>query len=141
MAGEIGYGLDLAYATTSGGTYTSVANLEDATPPKYATEGVDNTSHASSNAFRDKTPGMTDPGEITFKGLLSKASWSALESQLRVKQYWKLTWPLATGEVTASKLVCFGFLSDLAQVIPLDKQTEIEGKIILSGKPTFTAGS
>jgi hypothetical protein len=102
---------------------------------------VDKTNHGSSDAFRDKTPGLVDPGVISFKCLLSKTQYAALESQLRVNQYWKVTWPLATGESTASKLVAAGWLSKLKQVIPLDKQTEIEGEITVSGKPTFTSGS
>ncbi len=141
MAGEIGYGLTLGYCTTSGGSYTAVANPSDVTPPEYVIEAVDKTSHDSTNAFRDKTPGLVDPGVITFKALLSKAQYTALESQLRVNQFWKITWPMATGESTASKVVAAGWLSKLKTVLPLAGATEIEGEVTVTGKPTFTSGS
>lgn len=139
--GDIGYGATLSYSDTSGGAYTAVAKVVDVVPPKYAVPGVNATHHGSTNATEEKRPGLIDPGEITFKILLAKAQYNTLDGLLRLLKYWKITWPLATGESSASQWICYGFLAELAPTLPLKDPMECDGKIILSGKPTFTQGS
>lgn len=139
-AGEIGFGTAVGYSDTNG-SYTDVAELMDVKLPGIEINDVDATNHGLTDKFRDFTPGLGTAGEIEIKILFSKSVQATLYGFIRTTKYWRINFPLNTGETTASNWVCRGYLKGLQNENPLDDNMTATIKIKLRGKPTFTAGS
>lgn len=142
--GEIGYGASLSYSATEGGSYTEVAYLTDVKPPPLTKTRVDTYNHDSPDRTKEKRPGARDPGEIEAKALLDADQLEtlyALEADDRTERWWKVALPVADGHTLPSRWVGKGFLADIMETTPLDDKTEVDFKIVMSGKCTYTKGS
>lgn len=145
-AGDIGYKTKVGYGTALDGSYTDIAFATEVTPPKITTTRVDITNHDSPSRYKQKRRGMREVGEITVKVLFTKAQQATLITLLEddtdaVATWWRLKFPLETGEATASNWQCAGFLADLQNMTPLDDKMEADLTIVLTGRPVFTAGT
>src|SRR5262249_54222474 len=125
----------------SSGPFTTIPNIQDVTPPTLEGSRPNKTAHDSPGARHEKTPGLVEPGEIVFRLLFSAAQMTALKLLVRAIKFWKVTWPIETGETTASSWVAEGFLYSIQSITPLDEPMQLECKVQLSGVETFTAGT
>lgn len=140
-AGDIGFGTAVGYGDTEGGSFTDVTELTDVTLPGIEINDVDVTHHGLADFFRDFTPGLGTAGEIEFKVLFDKAQQDTLYGLARTTKYWRVNFPLAEGESTASNWKCRGYLKGLQNVNPIDDKMEATLKIKLRGKPVWNPGT
>lgn len=140
-AGEIGFGTAVGYGDTEGGSFTDVAEMTDVTMPSIEVNDVDVTHHGLTEKFRDFTPGLGTAGEIEFKILFDKTEQAALYALIRTTKWWRVNFPLAEGESTASNWKAQGYLKSIQNMNPLDDKMEATMKIKLRNKPTFTGGT
>lgn len=141
--GDIGYGSSLSYSTTEGGSYTPFAEITEVAPPASTRTRVDKTNHDSPDRTKQKRRGMRDPGEITVKALLDPDELETLYGLEADEddKWFKFALPLATGETLPTRWVGLGFIADITPMTPLDDKTEVEFKVVMSGKFTFAKGS
>lgn len=140
-AGEIGFGAQVGYSDTLNGTYANVSELTDVTHPSIEINDVDLTHHGLTDFFRDFTPGLGTAGEIEFKVLFAKSQQNTLYGLLRTTKYWRINFPLDTGETVNSCWKCRGYLKMIQTMTPLDDKMEATLKVKLRGKPVWTSGS
>lgn len=140
-AGVIGYGATIGYGDTLDGSYSDLADVTDIVPPKIEVNKVDKTTHSSASYAREMHPGLITAGEATFKLLFDRANETTLYGLIRTTKYWRIQFPLETGETTASKYRCAGFICGIQPAVPIDDKMETEVTICWTGKPVFTSGS
>lgn len=141
MAGEIAFGMTLAYSDTLNGTYTSVPKLVDIVTVPLTTNRVDKSHHGMTDPYREFTFGLGTAGEIDATIQIVQSTLETLITLLRVEKYWRTQLPLVTGQSSQGMWKCLGFLADIAPGTPIDDSQTLNLKIVLSGKPVFTAGS
>ena len=148
MAGEIiGYGGSsmtggvLAYSTTVNGSYTVIAGVLDLTPEKLQVTKVKRTAYDSPSYAMVMAPGMIDPGEIEFKGLMLKALTATLYAitVARTNYFWRIQ--LHDSDSTPSNWKCEGFICEFGTPMPIDDNVIIDVKICCTGLPIFAAGA
>ncbi len=61
---NIGYGI--TFGIWNGSSYTSVAEVHEATPPQLSRDAIEATHHGSPNGYREYIPGLKDGGESTI---------------------------------------------------------------------------
>lgn len=129
---NIGYGSTLKYGSTA------VAQVVDITGPAIKVDAVDVSNQGSpqvgsnKSAWREKIPGLSDPGSITFNLVYIKAAVTALFGLIAATQTWNLTFP--DGAIWS----CSGFITELKDGTPLDDRMTVDVTIELTGTPTFT---
>ena len=95
----IGSGATFAVeATAGGGSYTTVGEVTDISPPASSVDAIDAT-HMASGDFREFVPGLIDPGEVSIEMNLtaSSASDDLLHAWLEARENrsCRITWPNA----------------------------------------------
>ena len=140
MPGKRALGSTLGYGTSSGGTFTAIANITKISGPKTKADAIDVSSMDSPSNYREKLAGLLDAGTLTldinFDDL--NAGHQTTLSNLGVSQYFQLTFPAHT---TASKMVFAGFISETNIDLPDDNKMTDQITITVSGPITFTAGT
>jgi len=142
-SGDIAYGASLSYSTTEGGSYTAFAAVTEVAPPNSTRTRVDKTNHSSPSRTKQKRRGMRDPGEIACKALLDANELEALYALEADEddKWFKFALPLASGQTLPTRWVGIGFVADITLMTPLDDKTEVEFKVCMGGKWTYTKGS
>ena len=140
-AGEIGYGTILAYSDTENGSYTDIAEMTDIGLPNIEANDVDKTTYTSPSYSREFTPGLINPGEVTFRVLFDKDELDTLYALRRTTQWWRIRFPLAEGETVPSQWKGQGYLKKVQNMNPLDDKMEADMAVKASGFWTFTPGS
>lgn len=138
---DIGYTTAVGYGDTQGGSYSDIANIVEATLPDVEIKDVDFTNMQSASYFMEFIPGMGNAGEIEVKLLFEKTQQDTLYSLVRVTKWWRINFPLASGETTPSNWKCQGYLKGLKNLNPLDDKMELTCKMKLTGKPVWAKGS
>jgi hypothetical protein len=141
VAGELGFGVALGYADTLNGSYTDLATLVDVNGPPITAARVDASHHGMASRFLEKVAGLGDAGEIDAVLLFDKAQTTTLFALHRQSKFFRVKFPLLSGETTPSNWKCAGFLADLQNLTPMQDRMTVAVKIVLSGAPTFTQGS
>lgn len=141
MAGEIGFGASLQYSDTENGSYTSVSNVVDIMGPPITATRVDVSHHGMTDPFMQKLAGLGDAGEADVVVQFSSSLVSTLYGLHRQSKWWKIRAPLIGAETTPATWKCQGFLADLQHLMPMNESMTVPIKLVLSGKPTITAGS
>lgn len=137
----IGVTTTFGYADTENGSYTDFAEVTEITFPEEVTTAVDKSNLAITDYFKLFEPGMMDAGEVELKTLLTGSRISTLVGLRRTSKWFRLRFPLETGQSTAAMWKAQGFIVSRGQSIPMDDKVEITLKIKLSGPMNFTAGS
>lgn len=130
----IGFGTELSYATTAGGSYTAVAQVADITGPSITVPGVKITNNDSTNSAQEKICGLLDAGKMTVKLIYLKTETATLYGLIRANRFWKIAFP------DSSTWVCEGFITSFPTALPQEDVITHEIEIELTGKPTWTSG-
>jgi hypothetical protein len=138
----IGYGIKLAHSTTSGGTYTAIAELLDLTPPPENVDEVKVYRSDNTAAVVERIPGWTEVGDCSMKITYNPSQRSTLQSLRGVPGFWKVTYPLVTGQTASGDTELFaGFIKELGAETPLKDSMTCQIKIAVNGDITYTQGS
>lgn len=140
------YNSKLSYSA-AGSTYTDLTDMALFTPPSLEAADVKISHLESANHTHEYIAGWIEPGEITGEAYFTKAQWNTLLGLLGSttdNYYWKFTFPLISGESTASTLICRGHLKKIAiGEINIDDDGKIMAPIAIkvTAKPTFSVGT
>lgn len=98
---------------------------------------VDASNMAMSSRRRVKIVGLTDPGELSFEGIYSKADYLRLVALQGNSHVWIITAP-STGE-TGSGLTwtCTAFLTKVEQTLELENLVKFKATAVISGDITM----
>lgn len=135
----IGFGSTLSHSTTSGGTYTPIAQTVDLNGPEPEIGDVKITNNSSPNRTHEYNPGgLIEPGTLEFQVVYAKAACATLYAMFgdQTVYFWKETYPDGS------------YWSFQAYVNKFGTEAPTEDSAImntiglkLTGKPTFTAAA
>lgn len=118
--------------------FTAVAEIIELTPPQMSRDGIDVTSHTSSDGYREYISGMRDGGEVPFKAnwLPTNATHDGTTGLLESfndndNHNWKIILPNSLVTISFR-----GFLTAFEPDLPIEEQAQLSGTIKVSGKPT-----
>jgi hypothetical protein len=132
----IGAGFSLSSSTTSGGTYTPIAEIVDLKPGK-TTVGKSEIARSDNTQIAvEKIPGWKDVSDWEGKCVYAKTYRAALEALVGVPMYWKFIRPDGT-----SSQAFQAFMSELGDEVPIKEFMSCDFKLTVSGLAPFTAGS
>lgn len=139
-----GGGFDVK-VSEDGVTYATIGEVVDAQPPEWLVKEAKATHSASPDNMTETKPGLGD----TSKGMVTlNFTENELEAMLalfRVLRYWRITYPLDTGQSNPARIDWRGYWTKLGGM----KQDPDDANLIQvsveftrsSGKPTFTKGT
>lgn len=118
--------------------YTEVGQLSSVKMGGLKSGTIDITNLDSPSGFKEITPGIIDPGEISFDGILNPAN-SSIANLLALLQAQTLSyWDLALSDgVTHVRF--YGYVTEYAPVsdVAVGKALTFSGKITLTGQVTI----
>lgn len=130
-SGTHSYGSTLGYATTSGGSYTSVGEVIDVEHSWNPAKAVKFTHLNSDNAANEYKPGLIEPGTMKATVNYNKTDYNALYGLRRTLRYWKVTSP------DSGNMYIYGFITDLSNPHPDDDRVTFTVTIQGSGLPVY----
>lgn len=135
-AAKTGFGTTFAIESATPGTYTSLGELVDVTPPALTRETVDATNHASPERMREHIGGMRDQSEaaIVLNYDPGNASWDALKAAYDddASKNYKITFP--DGE----SVIFPALVTELAPATPMADKMTLAAKFKPTGVPTWS---
>ncbi len=139
MAAKIGLGTTVGYETTpGGGTYTTVGEIFEFSPPTSSMDTVDATDFSHSDGHRRFIAGLIDPGEVAFTLNFDPALsvYGALDTiyKARVVRKWKFAYAGSTVNTVVDALV-----TGLGRAVPMDDKMTMEVTLKVSGVMTEAA--
>lgn len=135
----------LAFSTNDS-SYTDISDAASIIPPR-ASKGKSKTTHLISTAKTEEyIPGWRESGEIDCVAYFHKTQFAVLLGQYQSDTiyYYRVTFPVITGETTGSRIKAQGFITDIGfdeLNVDSDDAIKVPFKIKLTGPLTFTAGS
>jgi predicted secreted protein len=135
-AAAIGYSTTFAIESATPGTYTTLGEVADVTPPSLTRETDDATHMGSANRVREYIAGLRDSGEasVVLNYVPGGAAWdllkAAYDSDAPVN--YKITFPNAA-TVTFPALI-----TELAPTTPMTGKMSLAAKFKLSGAATWS---
>jgi hypothetical protein len=139
---KIGFGITLSHSTTSGGSYTAIAEILELTPPAPSVDEVKVYRSDNTAAVVEKIPGWTEVGDCDMTITYTPANRAALEGYLGVPAFWKITYPTCGTQTVQGDIDAFGgFLKEIGKETPLKDAMKCKAKIAINGGVTYTAGS
>jgi hypothetical protein len=130
----LGIGTTLGHATTSGGTYTTIAAVTEVKPPETEAQSVEITSYDSAD-IKEYMCGLDEPGETDFTLNFDKTVYAALMGLRRTSLFWKITLP------DDSTYAFEGWITKIGTAIPVGDRLTASATIKVNSVVTFTAGS
>lgn len=131
----IGYGTLFAVRTSTGpDVYTTVAEVNNVTPPGISRDAVDATHEESPNGYREFIAGMKDGGEVSIELNYTLANATALLTALEAGLgAFKVTMP--GGETWSFSAVP----TNVQPEAPIDDKIALSATFKISGKPVLAA--
>lgn len=123
------------YGTTVDLNSVAVAELLSVSGPSMAGETIDVTHMESTDAFREKIPGLVDAGQIELEVQYTKTQTAAIHA------LWRTTVPVVVTFPDGSTFTCSGHLTALGTETPLEDKITQTISIDITGKPVFTPGA
>lgn len=139
MAAKIGLGTTVGYETTPGsGTYTTVGEVFEFSPPASSMDTVDATDFSHTDGHRRFIAGLIDAGEVTFTLHYDPALtvYGAIDTiyKARVPRKWKFIYAGSTVNTVIDALV-----TGLGRAVPMDDKMTMEVTLKVSGTMTEAA--
>jgi hypothetical protein len=133
MARVKGKATALAYDADGIGTYTTIGQVLEVTPPPEAAEAIDVTHMDSANGYTETDPGWIAAGDCTATIQYAKAQLTTLYSQLAVEQWWKITYAGGSNDRW------YGFLSEIRPMVEAAGIVTVALTIAVSGRVLSSA--
>jgi|SRR6185437_10710181 len=141
-ATKIGYGIELSYCATSSGSYVTVAELLEMTPPAASVDEVKVYRSDNAAAVVEKIPGWTEYSDSEITCTYTAATRTALDALVGTPYFFKVTYPKLAGQVTTGDVDAFaGFIKSLNKETPLKAAMTIKIKMAINGAVTYTVGT
>lgn len=140
-ASKIGYGIAIAHCTTSGGSYTTFAELLSLTPPPVTGAQVKVARSDNAAAIIEKIPGWVDIGDAELELTYVAGGGAAIYALNMTPLYFKVTYPLVGAQSVGDTELWNGFICDISRQTPLQGAMTVKVKVAVNGAITFTAGS
>lgn len=137
------YNAKFAYSS-DGNSYTNVADVMSITPPNITVGSGESTVLDSANAAKEFVPGWMDGGDASMSLRMGQAVLNTVYGFLRTTYYWKILFPLITGETNNSTWAFQGHITAFGNPqfgTDNDDPIGLDITIKVTGKPTFTASS
>lgn len=134
-AGIIGAGVTLGYSATSGGSYTSVAEILEITPPNPTAEKIDFSHAESPGLVKEYKAGFIEAGECALTINFNKTQYNTLDGLRGTAKYWKITLS------DLSTIIFPGFIMSLTPPIDVKGKVTAKVSICATGSNTFAAGA
>ncbi len=139
MAAKIGLGTTVGYETTpGGGTYTTVGEVFEFSPPASSMDTVDATDFSHTDGHRRFIAGLIDAGEVTFTLHYDPALtvYGAIDTmyKARVQRKWKFIYAGSTVNTVIDALI-----TGLGRAVPMDEKMTMEVTLKVSGLLTEAA--
>lgn len=139
MAAKIGLGTTVGYETTPGsGTYTTVGEVIEFSPPASSMDTVDATDFSHSDGHRRFIAGLIDAGEITvtFNFDPALSVYGAIDTiyKSRVIRKWRFAYAGSTVNTVVD-----AFVTGLSRAVPMDDKMTMEITLKVSGTMTEAA--
>jgi hypothetical protein len=137
------YGTILSYSS-NGSTYTDLADMKDVDAGEAEASNVETTHLSSPNAVREFIAGLINSGELNANFYFTKAQWNSVNTIFvgRSTYYWRLKFPLISGETANSKWEFQGHIQKIGRGKADEDGTIMAALVVkITGPTTFTAGS
>jgi hypothetical protein len=128
-----GFGSTLGYQAGTDGTYTTLAEITNISPPNMKVDTADVSTMDSPDSFKEYIALLADGGEVTVQLNFKASITTTITGLLRLKKTWKITLP------DSSNWVFSGILTGLDGAIPHDGKVTQSFTLKISGKPTWSA--
>ncbi len=133
MAAKIGLGTTVGYETTpASGTYTTVGEVIEFSPPSSSMDTVDATDFSHVDGHRRFIAGLIDAGEVSFTLHYDPALtvYGALDTiyKARVQRKWRFAYAGSTVNTVIDALV-----TGLGRAVPMDDKMTMEVTLKVSG--------
>lgn len=133
-------GVGLHYDADGSEPFTQIASIKSLSGPSIEVDIEEET--ALDTTWKEFCASYSDAGEISGDSYFTKANYALFLSTLRATvYYYKIDFPLLSGESTKSKLVAQGILRQIGLEVPETGRVMVPFAIKLTGALTFTAGS
>ena len=128
--GMIGKGTSIGYSTTlPPTTYTTLANVFDASDPKQELAHIETTTYASTD--KEFICGLLDNGEISLKLTYTGAVAAVVQSLLKQTLGFQIT------KADGAAITFYGFITSVSGTNPLDNRVTFDVGIKVTGTVTF----
>lgn len=143
----LGIGTEIWMSTDGGATTANTKRLAETTSvsgPTMSSDQIDVTSHDSVGGFREKIPGLSDAGELSFDIFYKPDEASAmliLEAFTdKVVRDFQIVFPPEPGDTTPTGIWDIrGSVTGFEVDIPVDETIKASITIALAGAPDFEA--
>lgn len=124
--------------TVTPGTFTSVANVTNITPPGIERETLDVTAHDSEEGWQEFLGGLKNGGEVTIELNYDPTKHDVLVGHMDGSDplNYKVLFPGTLGEWSFGAV-----MTGFAPEAPYDDKLSAEVTFQVSGKPTLTTGA
>lgn len=129
----IGFGAEVEWADTLGGSYVELAELLDLPLPETTVTAVEATHMKSPNSTMEKIPGLSEEGEFTFSMNFNKTQYNTVFGLTGQEKYFKINSP--SGDTWGPFK---GFVSGRAGDMPINDRIVAEITITPGGYIPFT---
>ena len=134
---SIGFGIVFGRETGTPGTYASIGELIDVTPPGKTRETVDATHHGSADKYREFISALRAQKDATAVIAFEPGgdSWDDLDADYEddAPHKYKITFPDGTESV-----IFTAFVTDLTPATPLENKMILTATFKPTGKPTWS---
>lgn len=128
-AGFVGKGVTLGYATTSNGTYTSVAEIISVGKPKINVDRVEFTHSISDSDTKEFKPGWKEGQNTTFRVNYTESGCNALTALEGTQKYWKITMPGSSTFVWLGTVIGTDIPVDIKERVVMEVELSCDGPI------------
>jgi hypothetical protein len=140
MTKIFGYGSVLTVTTTT--AETDIGQIRNISGPGASFNDVDTTTLDSSSNYRTFTPGLGDPGEVTFSVIYDTTSAAATMMHVRLTQYMNArsakTFKAYHGSSTGDVSTFSAYVKGMGREIPLDDVITCDFTLKVSGLPGYS---
>lgn len=141
---EAAFGITFGYADTIDGSYTSLGEISDLTPPSITKDIIETTNHGSTNGVKTYIGGLVDNGEasVTVNYDPEDAAHTAVRNLAKTAheatsalKFFKFTFANSGASTEAFQGIVTGF----EQSAPIDDKLSATFTIKVTGEVTYTA--
>lgn len=137
MTKYVGYRSLLCVTTTTG--TAEVGYLKNIGGPGVSANDVDTTTLDSSSNFRTFTPGLLDPGEVTFQVVYATTLVTHKRLAYYMGQRLAKTFTVYHGSTSGDTDAFLAYVKGMSREIPLDDLITCDYTLKVSGKPAYTS--